>query len=572
MNYITYLIFSLLTVSATAQDTIPMYPKGDFRSPLDIPLILSGSFGEPRRSHFHNGLDIRTQEKEGLNVYAVADGYVSRINVSPGGYGNALYITHLNGFTTVYGHLLGFNDTITSILRKRQYEGKRFAVDILLKPDMIPVKKGDVVAYSGNTGGSGGPHLHFEIRDVLERPINPFLFGIAIPDHIAPLVGGLKIYPLDSKRFFAAGYRVAVVKGAGDVYQTTAAVIKVNSPTVGIAVNTFDKMDNGIHSLGLFQLRLFDGDSLLYQYSVARLSFDYTRCVIAQVDYPIFLKEGSRSFQKCFVELNNKLPAAYRALNRGLINVADNKVHHIRIEATDYCGNIATVKTSLQYDPAATTFVSKEVNYVKVLSPDIDNRFSTESFSIHIPGSCLLDTIYANYVATAPKSPSIISMVHKFDESYNQLMDYADVSIKPTALPDKWKDKAIIIWQTETGGIAARASKWEGEMLTAKTRELGSYYVMLDTTPPKIKPINITNGKNMHLARTIIVKIADNLSGIEDFDATIDNIWQLMELDGKTGTLKMEIPATLSAGEHSFKLIVTDGVKNKAVYSVIFNY
>ena len=146
MNYITYLIFSLLTVSASAQETIPVYPNSDFRSPLDIPLILSGSFGEPRRSHFHNGLDIRTQEKEGLNVYAVADGYVSRINVSSGGYGNALYITHLNGFTTVYGHLLGFNDTITTILRKRQYEGKRFAVDILLKPDMVPVKKGDVVA------------------------------------------------------------------------------------------------------------------------------------------------------------------------------------------------------------------------------------------------------------------------------------------------------------------------------------------------------------------------------------------------------------------------------------------
>ena len=212
MNFLNYVFFTLFSVSAAAQDdTIPAYPKGYFGSPLDIPFLLAGNFGEPRASHFHMGIDIRTQEKEGLPVYALADGYVSRIGVSPYGYGNALYITYPNGFTSVFGHLQRFTPTITTRVRKEQYAKEQFAVDFALKANEVPVHKGDLVAYSGNTGGSGGPHLHFEIRDILERTINPFNFGYQSADHVVPTIAAVKFYPMGDKKYTAEPYRAAVL-------------------------------------------------------------------------------------------------------------------------------------------------------------------------------------------------------------------------------------------------------------------------------------------------------------------------------------------------------------------------
>ena len=164
------------------------YPKDYFVKPLDIPLILSGTFGELRSNHFHSGLDIKTQQREGLNVYASAEGYVSRIKISHWGYGKALYITHPNGYTTVYGHLKKFSPTIEAYVKRHQYEKEKFQIQLFPKEDELKVTKKQVVALSGNSGGSGGPHLHYEIRDANARPTNPMLFGIEIKDTKAPQI------------------------------------------------------------------------------------------------------------------------------------------------------------------------------------------------------------------------------------------------------------------------------------------------------------------------------------------------------------------------------------------------
>jgi hypothetical protein len=573
MNFIHYIILSLFSMGAMAQgDTIPFYPRDGFRPPLDVPIILAGSFGEPRPGHFHTGMDLQTLEKEGLPVYAMGDGYVSRIGVSPYGYGNALYITYPNGFTSVYGHLQGFSERITAAVRKEQYAKETFSLDITLKPYELNVKKGEVVAFSGNTGASGGPHVHFEIRDLMERPINPLLFGFTMSDHIAPTINGLKVYPKDEKKYTADGYRVPLVALNGSFSPKTG-LQKVNATSVALAVNTFDKMDNSTHTLGIYTIKTYDGDSIIHEYRVERISFDYSRNVIAQVDYPIFLKEGSRAFQKCFAEANNKMPSSYyHVRNNGVIDLSDEKVHNIKIEVRDYRGNLTTLRAQFQHDTKAVVFKPKKLNYNKVLSPYKDNTITEDGFTMSIPGKALLDSMFVNYTSTPSTVPSILSNIHKIGESQDQLLSYFNISIKPVGLPGNLLLKAIIMWRNASGGTATRGGKWDGNMITARSRELGSYFIMVDTTPPHIVPVNITPGKNMHAAKTIIMRISDGLSGIDDYDAYIDDKWQLMPMDGKSATLKMALPNTLAPGEHTFKLVATDERSNKAEYSVKFNY
>ena len=570
MNFLNYIFFTIFSVSAAAQDTIPDYPKAYFGAPIDIPFLLAGNFGEPRPSHFHMGIDIRTQEKEGLPVYALADGYVSRIGVSPYGYGNALYITYPNGFTSVFGHLQRFNAGITALIRKEQYAREQFSVDFSLKPGDFPVHKGDLVAYSGNTGGSGGPHLHFELRDVMERTINPLNFGYKVADQVPPLIGAVKFYPKDETRYIADGYRAAVVALNG-AYTLKNGVQKLNAKSVGIAVNTFDKMDERIHSVGLYDLKEYDGDSLIFEYRVDRISFDYIRYIIAQIDYPIFMKEGSRAFQKCFLEHNNLMPAFYyHVKNKGIIDLSDGAVHHIKVVTADYAGNKSILNAQLQYDPKAIAFKSRPNHYMLALSPDTNNIIRGDGFTATIPGKTLLDSLYINYSSTPSTVPGVYSNVVKIGESYD-LLSYFSISIRAVGLPDELKDKALIAYKNSGGGISVRGSKWNGDMLSAQTREFGSYFIVVDTTPPKITPINILKGKNMHALKTITVAIRDNLSGIADYHGYLDGKWQLMEMD-KSSVLRMALPSGLAAGEHTFKLIVTDDRNNKSEYSVNFIY
>src|SRR5690606_3165594 len=193
MKKIIALVFIIITSGIFAQAP---EPEEYFASPLDVDLVLSGTFGELRSNHFHSGLDIKTQQREGLNILASATGYVSRINVATYGYGKALYIQHPNGYTTVYGHLQKFSPEIEAYIKKQQYAKESYEVEIYPEAGVLPVNQGDLVAFSGNTGGSGGPHLHFEIRDGSQRPMNPKLFGISVKDTQPPTITSLYAYPL----------------------------------------------------------------------------------------------------------------------------------------------------------------------------------------------------------------------------------------------------------------------------------------------------------------------------------------------------------------------------------------
>ncbi|MDB5282158.1 MAG: peptidase [Bacteroidota bacterium] len=568
MKSIGLFVFMCLSLLTQVKEE-RLYPQNYFKSPLDIPLTLAGNFGEPRKGHFHTGLDFRTNEVEGLKVYAAADGYISRINVSSVGYGNALYITHPNGFVSVYGHLKEYAPQIMARLRKEQYSKESFAVDFSLPPGEIIVKQGEQIALSGNTGGSGGPHLHFEIRDAAENAINPLLFGINLKDNLKPAVNFIKFYPMDSLKYKCDGYREKVTGKDGE-YTCGSGTVALNCQSVGISLNTYDMIDESENHIGIYKMKMYDGVKAVYEYRVDKMSFKENRFVISQIDYPVFLNESHKSFHKCFVEPGNHCPVYENVANRGILNLADGKVHDIKIEVSDYAGNTSNIHFSLKYDSASKLLKAKELNYVKRFDYAKEDEFSNPELKLEIPAGSLLDTVYFNYSSSLASSSSIFSKVHQLDKPATQVFDWFYVTIKTEKLNFRFREKAVVVYKDETGEEVSRGGKYENGSIKAKAREFGTYYVKIDTTIPTITPLNISKGKDMKKDKKIRVKISDDLSGISNFSTYIDDKWVVTDYDAKSYTLTHSIDPHLAAGTHTFKVVVTDERKNTAEYSVTF--
>src|ERR1043165_6921117 len=279
------------------------YPKNDFRSPVDTAISLAGNFGEIRPNHFHAGFDIRTNGREGMPVYAVADGYVSRIKISAYGYGKALYISHPNGYTTVYGHLRELDSDIGLFLKKLQYAKQAFEVDTLLSPGVLPVKKGELIALSGNTGGSQEPHLHFEVRDSkTEMPINPYLFGYRIADTVKPRITQLAVYPMDGQSTVNGKHlskKIAPVYKKGKYTFLKGDTITV-SGNIGFGIECYDTENRAASRNAVYSIELQSGGKRVFYYEMKQFSFENSRYVNAHIDYASKQKHDTK-IKKCFL-------------------------------------------------------------------------------------------------------------------------------------------------------------------------------------------------------------------------------------------------------------------------------
>ena len=566
--------FAVIIGGGDLSQSLKTYPQDYFRAPVDIPMFLAGNFGELRPNHFHAGIDIKTEGREGLPVYASAEGYVSRIKIGWGGYGKALYITHPNGFTTVYGHLKNFSPKIEEYVRKAQYKKRSFSIELFPEASDLKVDKSEVVANSGNTGGSGGPHLHFEIRDTeSEVPINPLLFGFDIKDNIPPVLKTLAIYPLEDGSSVSGkgSSKFLPVTGANGRYKVQGTENLSLHGTIGLGLEVIDKLDGTGNRNGVFSIELRMDGKRVYYHEMEKIPFDQSRFINSHMDFH-HRKTTRKRIQKSFLDPNNKLIIYKDLFNRGHLPFIDDKLHDLEYIIKDSYGNTSRLAFKLKSVKNAKKPMNTPVkNKVAEFNYDRENFFETEEAKIKIPKGALYQNLDFTYKKTG-RAKNGVGPVHHFHHAKVPLHAKATVTLKADAVPKGKEDKAIIVSLTPKGGLlAAEGGVYKDGFMSVKTRSFGPYTIMIDTLKPKITPINISNGKNMIGVKNIQVKITDNLSGIAEFSAYIDGDWVLMEYDRKKKLITHEFESDrLSPGKHEFKVKVKDRRGNESAYKASF--
>ena len=555
-------IFSLFLVFSLFSGAQNNYPQDYFSNPLEIPLILSGTFAELRSNHFHSGIDIKTQQRTGLKVKASASGFVSRIKVSHYGYGKALYITHPNGYTSVYAHLSKFSPDIEAYVKRHQYKKESYQIELFPKAEDLPVLKDSLVAYSGNSGGSGGPHLHFEIRDKKERPINPMLFGIDIKDTTNPIIKSVYAYPLDKNAFINSKntkqkLRLTPLKNGDYNVENIEAI-----GNIGFAIGTYDRQDLAANSNGVYNIQTFVNGSRNFEIDFKRFSFSETKHINQLIDYEHFLTQKQR-IQKLFRK-NNPLSIFKSTRNEGVIKVEDSTYSVYKIRVADYKNNESwvtihikgTKKTATQPESEKVTpyFVkADQATNLKngIVSVDFYKDTFYEDFFIDFEVNN--DTLKLHKdVKAAKKSFNITYNVSKFsNEDKNKLYIARLIGYKkyPSYTSTKRKDQFLI----------------------AKTKKLGTYALAIDTLKPTISPRNFKTKQWLSKYRYLKVRIDDKESGISNYRATINGKWILMEYDYKTKTLTHDFnDGVITDTKNNLKVIVTDNVGNNSTFETLF--
>ncbi len=567
MKYLIILVLLFFTKSNKTIISNPDY----FSPPVDIPILLSGNFGELRANHFHSGIDIRTEGKTGLEVYSAADGEVARIFISPTGFGHALYINHPNGTTTVYGHLQEFREDIAEYAKSVQYENESFSIDIPVPKGKFPVKRGELIARSGNSGSSGGPHLHFEVRDTeSEHPLNPLLFNFDIEDTMSPQIQSVMFYPLSEDAHIAGQVSPKKVE---TVYYDGAYHLKSN-PTlsvygeVGFGIQALDYLDGSWSKCGIYEIDLSVDGELIYTFEMDELDFDETRYLNSHIDYSYYI-DNNRRFHKNWVEPGNELNNYPVLINNGKIKLDDGKTHHINYVLKDVSGNSRKLEFKVLSKKLDINHAKEAGSYFAYDQTNVLNKDGVEaSFN---PG-----TFYSNFYFEFTESPSggkYYSPIYKLHKNEVPVHKNYDLSITADNLPVNLRNKALLATVNEKSGKAwALGGKYENGKVTASVRELGNFAIVVDTIAPTIKPVNINNHKTLTNKNKISFKIDDDFSGISSYSGEIDGNWILFEYDAKNDLLEYyfdEEHLTLNTN-HQLELIVTDAKDNRTTYEAEF--
>lgn len=545
------------------------YPKNLFRSPVGFPITLSGSFGELRSNHLHSGIDIRTQGVQGKPIYAVADGYVSRVNISPVGFGKALYITHPNGYTSLYGHLKSFAGPIATWVKEEHYKRESFAMDVEVPAGLLKVKKGDIVAYSGNSGSSGGPHLHFELRDTrTQEIIDPLAFGLMPPDKIPPRIAWLKIYPMDGNsmvNFVNKPLQVAVSETGGVSAIKVPDTIKV-SGNITFGIEPSDVADGGLKT-GIHSIELTVDGVTVFGQTIERFAFSETRYANSLKDYPAFI-QARRKIQRAYVAPNNKLSIYHGVVNRGVVNFTDGKAHRIQYVVKDRFGNSNRLLFWVKSHPPAGGRPKPVYNGDQLLTYKEDNIFEREGVKFVVPKEALYEDLPFEYSVSGSTGGSYAD-VHHLHNNLTPLHTFCTLSVKARGIPSDKVSKALMVKVSPGNKFSSVGGTFKDGYVTAKIREFGNYTITLDDTPPIIKPVNVFNNKKVSKQSTIQVKMSDNLAGIKSYRGTLNGRWILMDYDAKSSTLTYRFDDRMKPGKNRFVLVVTDGVGNSTRYEAL---
>lgn len=565
-QYLKVLIFLLfIPFVSHSQD----FPKDYFRAPVDFDMALAGTFGELRPNHFHSGIDIKTWGVQNKPLHAIADGFVSRVAVSSGGFGNAVYIEHPNGYTSVYAHCNHFNDELAEWVKEEQYRQESFEVNLFPERDQFPVKKGEIIAYSGNSGSSQGPHLHFEIRKTIGQiPVNPMLFGFDIKDYIRPKITGLRIYPAKPYSVINNQHRIysPELAGWGPDYRLKSHDTIELSGEFYFGLNTYDRLNDSKNHNGIYSISLFIDSVLVYDQQMDEFPFSESRYVNSLIDYSYYQNHRQR-YQKTYIEPNNKLSIYDHVLDNGIFMFIDEKFHTINYVVNDAYQNESILTFTVKSTPPSFDDVFAATNRTvdnTIFQWDRDNHFETDDLDVIIPEGALYDTLAFHY-SKENQPEGCYAPLHKVHNPGKPIRTWCRIALKPYGLPDRLKDKAIIV-NVDGNNMSSAGGRWDDGFLAGRIREFGNYSIAVDTLAPEIDPVNIRDGENISGQNNIKIKIKDDLTGIDHFEATVNGRWLLMEWDPKNDLLIYRMDGHMKPGENDFVLTVEDGVGNQSTY------
>lgn len=552
-------LFLLIVSSNFSQNK---YPKDYFRPPLDIPMQLSGNFGELRPNHFHAGFDFKTNQKEGLNVHAAADGYVSRIKISTVGYGKAIYITHSNGFTTVYGHLQKAVGQIQNKIIELQYAEKKYEIEAYFKPGDLPITKGEIIALSGNTGGSEGPHLHFEFRDSkTEKIINPLFFGLELQDTRKPIISNLLVYPIDNNSVVNQSKRPVLLSLSLQKDGTYISEKVEATGKIGFGINAIDQDDVSFNSNGVYKTQLFSNGKPIFGYEFDEMVFDEARYVNAFIDYFRYKKTHQR-VQKLFMNQVYNWNNIYQNSDNGISNVTPNFMETQRIEVSDYFENKTIIAIPIIYS-SKPALIPEEIKTTKYfVKAKSDSNFEKDNVSVYFPAGTFYEDFYLNF--------DVRNNILYLHEDVVPAHSNFTIAFEDTKSSEDDKKKMFIA-ALNGNKLSYITTKLVGNTFSCKTKTLGQFTLAKDSLAPKITIAKSIEGKWITDKKSIQLSISDDLSGIKTYNGYLNDKWVLFEYESKTNKITHNFnDELLLEGANKLKVVVTDNIGNSTIFETQF--
>ncbi len=561
MKYFLMKVLLIIGYSPLIAQVFPAksYPKGYFRNPLNIPISLAGNFGELRPNHYHMGLDIRTNHRENLPVYAAADGYIAHVKVEPAGFGQAVYINHPNGYTTVYGHLNNFSPALAAYVKRQQYKQESWKVFLDIPPELFPVKKGELIAYSGNTGGSQAPHVHFEIRSTNDDVNkNPMLFAMPIKDNTVPVILRLAVYDR-TKSIYEQVPRIFPVKKSVHGFIIPGGIITVHSPQISFGISAFDTESGTSNRNGIYEADLFENDNAVIGFQMDNISYDKTRNVNAHIDYKT-KTNGGPYIQQLF-QLYGYVNSIYHPVSGdGIIDLSDGSVHPMKVEVRDPLGNRSSLQYQVQYKPAGESTPEPPG---KKFYPMMLDGYETNDCAFYLGEKCLYDSVHINYSSSVSLSADVVSNIHTIGAGFIPLQDSFLVRIKTNkSLSADQKNRTVM---ERSGGskIDVKKVEWQNDWASARFRDFGNFELVVDDEPPMIVPFAFRDGANVGRAARIVFRVKDNMGSFKNFRAELDGKWLCFSNDkGKSFIYKFD--EHCPRGKHELKISVEDEAGNVA--------
>ena len=529
------------------------YPQHYFQWPVGTAPGIVANFGELRPNHYHMGLDCRTESRVNLSVLAAADGYVSKINIDPTGFGRALYISHPNGMTTLYAHLNDFSPEIENYIQEQQYKLKQWRVQIDVPANLLNVKKGELIARSGNTGGSQGPHLHFEVRDTkTDKVLNPLLMGFPIEDNIAPVILKLAVY---DRRYstYEQTPKIYALKKVNGVYQPLGGKIKVNTDKVSFAISAFDKYTGSTNQNGIYSAVLFNNGKAISGFAMDSISYDETRFLNAHIDFKT--KNNGGPFLQYLSPLPGYKDGIYKTAKgeNGIITLFDENAHDIKIEVVDAQNNSSILK----FDLIKEAVSEKKNTQGLIFEPNTINIFENDKVSFYMKDSAIYDYFHFKF----REAPNVMGTAYYLQDDDVPVQQYYPIKIKGNFnIEDTGKIEMKMI---SHGRTKFKKAVYKNGWYESSFRDFGMFQLILDKTPPVVSPLwGFRDGADVSKTNKIAFSAIDNTQEIVDFTGLLDGQWLLFSNDkGKTFIYNFDKYCT--PGEHSLELIVKDVVGNE---------